>query len=248
MDDLLKFDNQIDLYLRDALKGAELKAFEEVLRSNADLSREVKFRKQVAEELAMQEIKAVRKRLDNIQTNIDIETAPSPAPSRTWLYILLLAALGGLLFFLGKSFFSQEKIEPRQQQFASYYEPYDLNLGQRGGQDEQILNFEKAYNQKDYKTSLEQLSIITASSNDPKWDLYKGICHYELKQYEQALFLFEKLHNAHDLLWSDQGTWYSALTLIKLESMDQAKNMLLQLTQDKDADHYREAKEILERL
>ena len=265
MDIIEKFDAQIDAYILDSLSAADKQAFEQALSTSQELKDELAMRKSLNLGLEQIELKDVRNRLDKIKNTKSAQsnsTTPSAiikqsenniqtntTKSNNWpKYLLLLASLAALLFFASK-FLSPTPEETKTNiPMASYFEPMPLQISDRGDMADDIKEMTALYNNKEYAKVTPYLDTFLENGQDVKWNLYRGITHYKTGAFAKALLDFKTVANSDNYLLSDHGKWYQALTAIELGDKDSAKTLLQSLASKANADHSKEAKELLNKL
>jgi len=241
-----ELDIRIDDYLKDKLSMEERTKFEAELVSNGALKKELDFRKSISEEFELYELQQVKTRFNSIQKELEAgKTGGNNWIKYLGLFLAAALILTASYFLLNKS---NESTVSTPKQFASYFEPYDMQVQKRGDINPDLIQLNAYYDEKNYAAALESLNKIILENTEPKWKLYRGICQFQLGEYTSALKSFVDVQNADDVLIKDQGTWYAALCFLQLNDMSSAKEKLLLLSKDKDSDHYRESNAILRAL
>lgn len=247
-------DQDIDDYIMDRLNKGDKSMFEAALSSNDVLNERFNDRKvilQGIEEYHAQVLKNKFKQIHNKAFN-DIKSAEvktTPTSSRNlfpWIAAaVLIAALIALLFWKNNT---STPAQP-DELYASYFKAYELQLAQRNQGDEQLLQLEQLYNDKQYEKAFPIFNSLINTNNPPsQLQLGAGISKLGLQQPAEALPYFEAIIKSNDLLYKDHATWYAALAYIKTKDLAKAKQLLTSLAKNKSADHHKEAVELLTKL
>jgi len=239
-------DIRLDDYLNDKLSMEDRLLFESEINKNPELRKELNFRKKIKEEFELHELQNVKSRFKAYHKEIENESGGKSSVFKTLgLIVLALGILAGVYYFSQQG---EQTKSINSTQYASYFQPYEMQVQQRGDLDAQIIKLNDSYNQENYSGSIVLLDQIMETNREEKWELYRGICSYKLGNYKEALASFTHVENSDDILLKDHGAWYAALTLLELKEFKQAKQKLLPLSKDLDSDHYSEAVNILQTL
>lgn len=251
--------NQIDPYLLGDLEETASDQFLLEIKKYPDLEEELKIRKDLMHGIDTFVYRDIKSRLQNIQQEVNLEEAapPSVAPiappvsiRRSLFRNLAIAATFVLLFSVSYWVFqSNEAVE--QDLFATYYQPYEdlFSVRNQDASDGLLLKANEAYLNNDYAAALPNFeSLLQSKSDETKLLLATGICQLETGDIAGAITRFQSIIQLKDIYLTDQAIWYTAMAHLKQKDTESAKKMLQQLTARTDADHYQEAKKILERL
>ncbi len=249
MDENINYESQIDAYVRGNLKGEELKKFEQLMQSNNDIQMEVRIKKDLKESFEIDEAIRLKERLKGIQIQtVDaIPVIPITKKSKSWLnYAAAIAIFAGMLFGLSQSnLFKQSNIEAT---YASYYEPYPLDIGNRGSNETNITQTKSLYESKQYEKAIPYLDDLINSDDQVQWQLYRGISYLESGNINAAVVDLKTVASSSDENWNDHGRWYLALAYIKSNNVSAAKLELEKLVSKPTADHRQDAIELLKEL
>ena len=131
--------------------------------------------------------------------------------------------------------------------YAANYSPYKASFSSRGSGVEATAKYQAYYDVGNYEKAI---SIITPflDNGNPEILLTVGICHMELKNWKQAEFVFEEVIVADNIFYKYHARWYKALTLIQQNEIAAASSELKLITNNKKADHYKDALKLLETI
>ena len=238
--------DKMDRYLMNKMSARERQAFEEALRTDPDLARQLAaHREAIALAKAMGD-RTVKERIRQAGEKATEQIQRFGAKHKknngtTWLFLLLLAALAFALVY----FFKKNKTVEPERIYASYYQALPLTFGDRGFED--LLSAASiAYGEKDYTKALQLFESAVPANEDAKVGLAKGICHMELQGYEEAGQILAGFID--DALYGEHCRWYLALCLLQTGDSAQAKTHLQYLAQSDKRFQHAAAKKILEQL
>ncbi len=140
-------------------------------------------------------------------------------------FIAVLIAIGFVVkLYVFKPNLDTEKF------FEQYYTTYKLDNQTRSVvSDNKILNLAiNAYEQKSYYKAIELLSSIESNDLETtiKVNFFKGISCIEVSDYKEAIDSLNKVLKSDTSLYRSQSHWYLALTWLKLNNIDMAKEHL----------------------
>lgn len=262
-----KYTEIIGQYLNGELKGAELEAFEEKLKTDTQLQKELKleqdldkiildedifdFRKEVVE--VRQEMKNEEPFENNEQNKtLEIKLGDRNQSSNKWYLIaasvIIMVGLAGYFYYLQYQTVSNERL------FAQYYSAYPSDLAERSddisSSDPFILGLIE-YEEGNFIDASRFLSL--AVENDYQnfsAYLYLGISFLEMDSLSKAINGFNLIINDHNNLFTDQAKWYLALTYIKANDKKYQKEIhdLLKSIIEENGDRAMEAKELFKKF
>lgn len=267
----------IEKHLDNALNDAEKNLFNQRLE-DADFKQEVALYTQAVQSvyrLGDDKIKAMlvqeHKNLETKTVETVAETA-TEAPQYKPLKVVfsrqkmalaasfLLLVSVGLWFFMGQN---DTKISGNEQVFDDAFAPHD-NLAYRStrsarrvGDDEKIddklNNLQKAfvcYDGQNYNRALQFFDLPDVVQQFPtdSLNLYKAICFLKLDKPDQALISLKTVENTPNSALLQAGQWYSALTYLKINDVQKAKELLIAIQHRKENAYTKKAGKLLEEL
>ena len=153
---------------------------------------------------------------------------------------LAIAASIALLIFALNQIFQQ----PLYDQYA-IHQP--LNLIEKSESAPTAAQAQEQFNNKNYKGAYQSLTTyLEQFPDDTKALLAKGISALELNRYEEALTIFDQIHQGSTVFQST-GTWYLALTYLKQKNFEKAKEFLNQIPRS-DRLLYNKAQELRNKI
>lgn len=241
----------IDQYLEGELSGDALLAFEQEIKTNPALAKEVELYRKINEEMSghFEKDKEEQALTDNLKKLNEQHFKKQPGKLRSinkWWYAGIAAAAAVVLLFVirpfaGSSFNNEELYADNMNGVEA------LPGGQRGGPDDKLLiKASELYNQKDYVQALPLLKEIL--SNKPEETLLKlaaGICYLQTDKIDTALIIFNEIVNGTSV-FKNEAIWYKALAALKQNRLDDCFQLLESLPAD--AGRNKEAKFLMKKI
>lgn len=241
-----------DKYAMGTLSEVEHASLEVELLQNPDLQRELRIHTNMVKgvEYAGEiEMKEMLEKIHYQQTGTSpIQSAEkSPQGNAKFIVIAGLIILAAILayFFLGNT--TSETKSPTKI-YAQFYTPYQPSLQDRGANiNEALTTFNTAYLDKKYDVALTAIKpYLDESKNDVK--LTAAIAAIEINDLVIAENLLDEIIESKDFYFTDHATWYKALLQLKTNNTKSIKKILAPLIANPKADHYIEAKKLIEKI
>ncbi|GEQ86192.1 hypothetical protein ULMS_17000 [Patiriisocius marinistellae] len=254
----------IDSFLNSELTQNEQKLFLKRMEQSAEFNEHVNFEKQLRETLNINDwsfahniehtevktyvelfssskTKALESTLEKIMQDKEIPTKRNFYP---WYGIAALLVLSLSVFSIFNTGSSTQEL------YAQFYNPSELpSLIVRGALDEDNYNkVQQLFEEENFTETIlftEEL-LATTSKNRATLMLFQGISFTETKQYSNAIETYNNLIESN-LLDAEKGYWFKALTYLKSEDTQKAKNTLRSIIQNNFYNHVK-AKELLDKL
>lgn len=229
---------RIEDYLDDALDDQQRLAFEAEVRTDPALARQLSIVREARQRLIAQWAnESADSALMNTLQQIGSEHFNSEnssgksgggrlfrlAPAWWAAAAALAAAVVAAWFFLRPP--SNERL------FAEYGAFPEADFTVRGDNPAQndLSPAEAAFNGKDYAEALRLLQAYLASHpEDMQARLHAGLCHLELKQYDQATAIFTEIGKSPNV-WADEANWFLALTSLRQGNRAECARVLKQI-------------------
>ncbi len=162
---------------------------------------------------------------------------------------IAMSAAAVLLILLTFWFLQPSPSLTAPQIYAAYYQPYSLTLNQRNTAHPQLERAVQFYHKKAYAQALPIFeSLVSLNPQNLQVLLACGISCLELDRSQEALRWFEQVLKADDLLYRDAACWYAALAHLKAGEAAAARPFLELLVENTEADYYKSAVKVLNRL
>jgi len=129
----------------------------------------------------------------------------------------------------------------------SDYNNFDVvSLTVRGENDALLKTAEDAFNSKDFAAAEKAFAkLIETNKDNVAWNLYSAISHIELSDYEAADDVLTEIANGNSA-YKNKAIWYLALSKLKQEDLLACVDVLKTIPEE--ADDYKRAQKLLEKL
>jgi len=243
-----KHSASIDQFLANEMAPAERAAFENELRSNSDLARELKLAQIIDYSIIRDDVIDLRKKLIaaiNAGKASRTEVPVVRMNTRKWWYAA--ASLFALFAVTATLYLQTNRNMSADSLFTEYYNSENIVDLTRG--DENIVDAIIKFQQKDYATASDLFKKILAKddSNIAVW-FYYGIANIETQNYENSITAFTTIIKQNDNLYIEHAEWYLGLCYLKDNQKDKAMDQFVAIASNPDNFHRQEAKNILEKL
>lgn len=244
---------KITAYTDGSMQPADLTAFEQELETNSELKTQLLLYQELQQTLGRSETEKkkedeLRQTLTGISKQYKTYTAKTVTMKdyKFWLSV----AAGFIILFV--SYFLLNDKPDTNALYAEYAVHYPLSVS-RGGDDsipetqKQLLqNAVSSFNNKNYAKALESLNpLLAIDSADSELLLASGICNLETGNFNQAMKMFSSIESKSNV-FSARAKWYMALTMLAEKNTETCRKILLTISPD--ADTYKQAQELLEKL
>ena len=250
----INYSEFIQRYLEGIMSPEEKHWFEKELDSSPELQEELVLYKQIDRAISDKEVLDLESQLDEIYAELN-PTEPKKTPSRNRIKpgVLKIAGLTlGLALIVSLAIF---EMAPRQLSNADiynkYYQPYESNMNFRSGDESVNVELRTAmekYQQKDYSKAIVMFeNILHKDASRIGLNLYTGISHMEINEYQQARKSFNKVIDHKQNLYIDQAEWYLGFCYLKTGNREKAKEQFTKIANSQS--YYKEkAKKIVSRM
>lgn len=221
----------IDQFVKGELDEAGRREVEAKARKEEGFAKELRFQQEVKGFFKHQEQRnALKEQLLTLQKSKGgggMETSVSSKPEakivplrRRILYVAGVAAAIAAVVFFAWPFLMPDSL------YEQYNEHQPLALQERSGENKLITDAENAFNAGNYNLAYTKLTaLVSADANDVKASLYLGIAAMETDRLSEAKVIFANLRSGQSAV-KDSASWYLALTYVKEEDFERARNVL----------------------
>jgi len=254
-------ENLIDRFLQGELTPEEQSVFDKLLQEDAEFKSEVDITYHIAtgiekkgETAARHEIEALssKKEFEQIISEAEKKHRRKPQTALFYFVAITAACIISVFIYIG--------LQPQytaKALFDEYYSiiPYEP-IPVRGGQLLSVKQRDMKIQAIDLYTKGEyaQASILFNHLNTeietgevPEDILFfGGLCFMELKEYDKAISIFDKLFK-DGIYFNEKGGWYLALCYLKKGKQDDARRILFKLIEE-ETDYVSKSKELLNKL
>lgn len=261
----LEEDILIEKFLNGMLSKVEQEAFLKRMNTDLEFNKIVSLERQLQETLSdkdwsfinreslevkeyeeafkSEEVKAVKKVIENVNTAY--QKSNKTNYRRNWIFYASAAVIAmtiAISVFYPKS--SPQKL------YIAYLEESQLPsfISREDSNENNLIRAQQFFENKEYEKALiifkRELEI--SGSPDGALYLYTGIAQLELDAYTEAEKTFNKLISS-DLIDAQKGKWYKALLYLKMERLNDLRSLLDEIIQQK-LYNYKKAEELLKKL
>ena len=248
----------IQKYLDLDLSDKDMKRFEADLEASPALQADLNLYREVDEAIADTEVLAFRDQLNDLRKDSRQSSVTKKVQirfSRPWHY----AATAAVALILAIGFASiLDRPLSNKDLLKKYYKPYEVALSNRSniGDSELIdSDFEMKLGQAKLQYDAGEYAgaavlfeqVLELKPELMAANLYNGISHYELKKYQTANNLLNKVIKHHDNLYVDQAEWYLGFCFLATEENDRARRQFARIASS-NSFHRKDAEKILRKL
>jgi tetratricopeptide (TPR) repeat protein len=240
----------IDRYLLNEMSSEEKAWFEKELKGNPSLQIEIDFHRKVDAVLSDQESLDLHSQLETIHHEIYETTKRGDGiinimHHRAYSSAGAIVTVALVLFvYFFTSNYSNDKL------IVKYYEPAETSINFRSTEtgDDIILKAMALYEEQDYINAIALFERILADDKSALGiNLYSGISHMEVHEYEKANIRLQSIINNEPNPFVESATWYLGLCYLFTNEREKAAEAFKMLAATKGY-YQKEAKKILRRL
>lgn len=213
----------IENYLDGELSEQERQQFEQDLKTDKELAKELELHKIIREVVSDKEMADLREKLDIIRKEYHEKEEIKRKRKKIAVYssgFLITILLITTLFLCNRSYTNDEV-------FNMYYEHYDAGTVTRGEvkpTTEIFTNALRIYDNGQYIQSIEQFNQLTDTSTFyTSKEFFTALSYMELKNYAEAIRHFETALSDKQNIYHDSATWYCGLCYLKTNKTEKAK-------------------------
>lgn len=229
----------IEDYLLQRLSFEENLAFEQQLKNNPPLSKELELYKLLFQGIELEgKITKFSMHLNALRTT---SSAPISAPaakkqvsrktgaSVKTIQRWIAGAAAVVLLLVGSYWYLND--DSTETLYSKYYQVYPGSVQKSIVRGDTINSLEEqamqAYEARNYSRAAALItSVIQTKPEDPDWPFYLGISYLELNNFEQAEKYLKISATSPQSMYSKQARWYLALAYIKNNEKAKAKEIL----------------------
>jgi hypothetical protein len=209
----------IEKHFEGTLSPEESILFNKLLEEDADFATSFEYEKNVKRAITLHERKALKQKLQSFE---------KPIKSFKWLYVA-----ASIVVVFGVFTWNNLLNTNYDSLYSEYYQTYPNTVAPtvRGENTDNIkTNAFYAYDSGDYMKAVDLFSEIYAKDGDDYAIFYKGLSFMELKQYKEALAIFELHDYTKENAFTPFFRWYSALINLKFKNKSEAIILLEKLS------------------
>jgi tetratricopeptide (TPR) repeat protein len=245
----VKYTEWIDSYVEGDMDETSRKKFEAELASNRDLSLEYQLEMDIANALKDDEIVDFRSKCIEAQNEVNLSERKLVRIvhlTRKYWYaaaaVLLVALIVGGTLLVNPGNYTSDKL------FKMYYKSGEtLGISRSGNVD--MAEALRYFSKSDYQTAAGLFDkILVNDPNNFAVRYYSGISNIELKNYSQAILMFESIIKDGNNLYTENADWYLGLSYLASGQVTQAEKVFNGIVSTPDHYYYKDAKSILDKI
>jgi tetratricopeptide (TPR) repeat protein len=236
--------SQIEQYLDQELSISEVEKFENMLKSNKQLLRELTLHKAIRKALAENDVINLRQNLRKIAARNKLKTLPV---KKKVLYAISASTIIMMLILV----FILTQRETSEKVYAEYYRKYESGISFRGEDRGEGSTFKLAilrYNESQYEESIKLLNQISINDNNYIAARYFiGLSCIEQNKHKAAILYFNEVMKNSKSIFYDNAAWYCAMCYLKNNNKTEAIIVLKRINNENSL-YKNQAEEIINRL
>ncbi len=250
MEDRIK--KLIEEYIAGTLDDGQKKELLKLAETNQEIMQELNFEQHtmnIGEHLGRRELKMELNQIHDELFNkeIEIQSKPKSLAKPKWLGLILLIGV------IVSSFFIFQKVATKPTPdvlIADYYQPFQLEVGERSSDENVFQSLIDDYQSGDYGAVVNQYNGLSINKESLSSDLLfsVAISNVEIKNFNEALTVFSTLDARSDFNIQDEVDWYKALTFLKMDDFQKLKSSLTLILEDKQHDYYQKANSLMKKI
>ncbi|MEM9920818.1 MAG: hypothetical protein AAF990_22150 [Bacteroidota bacterium] len=230
-------------YVLGKMSSDEAADFEALIQNDDDMRQQYEEHRILVQGAALRGKQLMKDRLRVIESRVN-RSNKSRQSKGGWIVAILI--LGVLLLL---AFFYFAKRPSTDELFNSIDRTYVWNGGTRDFADDKLIEWQQMYRDKRFQ---ELLPILQKQSEQTpengRLRLVVGICQMETGKLSDAREVFSSLIATENPRFSDLAKWYTALTFLQEDKIEQTKKYLQELADDPTADKHRDALDLLKNI
>jgi tetratricopeptide (TPR) repeat protein len=243
-----KHSATIEQYLANEMTPSERISFEQELKLNPELAKELKLSQTIDSALMRDDIIDIRQKLIatmHAGREVKTEVPVVKMQTRRWWYVA--ASLVAFIAVATTLYMQIPRSISNDSLFTEYYNSENIVDQTRSNQN--IVEAVVRFQQKDFRTAsaLFKRILDTDNSNMAVW-FYYGISNIEIGNYDNSIKAFTEIINQNDNLYIEHAEWYRGLCYLKNNQKAKAIRQFDIVASNPDNFHHQEAKGIIERL
>lgn len=252
MEQLSKYHDYIQPFLDGELSREDLDWISKELQSNAVLADDIKLYKEVDQAIREQDVLELRNQLDIVHNSLD-DTVRNPKRIPRYRKVISYAAIASLavLISVGVLYKLQNKKLGNVEIFEKYYEPYEVTMVYRSGEEatQALMNDARQYyDAGKYEEAIVLFQKLLAENpDDMETNLYSGISYMEVKKYNDAGKSFNKIIAHNDNLFIEQAEWCLGFCYLMTGKKEDARDHFNKIAYSKSS-YRNKALEIAKRI
>ncbi|MBN2484776.1 MAG: tetratricopeptide repeat protein [Bacteroidales bacterium] len=246
----LNYSEFIERYLHGEMSPEEVIWFEKEIEGNIHLRDEIKLRQQINLVLSDKDVLELHEQLDKIHMEI-MQVSEKGKLTIRRAYGRIYSAAGALaLVVLGLMLFLQHRNFSNQKLIDEFYSPAvaSANFRSAGEMHDKLVTAMSYYKEGEYAKAIALFEyILKNDSTKIGINLYSGISHMEIKEYNTANERFQRIIQNEPNPFVESAKWYLGMCYVLTDNRKKAVEQFKSLA-DANGFYRNDAKRILRRI
>ena len=247
----MNYSKYVDRYLENVMSKEERIWFEKELEGNLKLQDEVRLQRRLNEAIADKEAFALDEQLNLIHDQLYKPWTVKLNKSSMKKAMVIVSGIAVSLAFVAVLLIFQRNSSTSGDLYAQYFKPAEIGMNFRTSGNAVSNDLKTAmilYESKRFDEAIQMFEEILKKDNSRiGLNLYSGISHMEVKQYDEANIQFKKIIDHKTNAFIESAEWYLGLCYLLKEDDEMAIEVFTDIS-NKDGYYSKESKKILKKL
>ncbi len=251
----MNYSKYVDRYLDGVMSVDEQFWFEKELAHDRELQEEVRLQKSLQKMLAEKEVLDLESQLDTIYEQTyhpwrkTISSIPKNIKNSLNKYTVVAASIALVVIF--SVTFLGKKISSGTELYNTHYQPAEISMSFRASAEDVNTDLRKAmnlYQNKEYAEAIQLFEkVLTEDNSRIGLNLYSGISHMEIEEYDEANESFNKIIDHKANAFIESAEWYLGLCYLKTNETEKAFEVFGEIV-ERDGYFKQDARKIMRKL
>lgn len=247
----MNYSKYVDRYLENVMSKEERVWFEKELEGNLKLQDEVRLQKRLHKAIADKEAFALEEQLNLIHDQVYKPWTVKLSKSSMKKAMVIVSGIAVSLALVAVLLISQKNNTSTTDLYAQYFEPAEIGMSFRTSGNAVSNDLKTAmmlYESKRFDEAIKMFEEILKNDNSRiGLNLYSGISHMEVKEYDEANIRFRKIIDHKTNAFIESAEWYLGLCYLLKDDEEMAIQIFTEISNGKGF-YSKESKKILKKL
>jgi tetratricopeptide (TPR) repeat protein len=223
----ISFSYIMEKYIAGELSSTEKEMFEKKIREDKSLQEEINLRRRVDRIIENRDVQLLRNKLSAIEKSRTTKKRFLQPHFNT--YVKYAAVFLGIVLIAGISLFSGTKLASDQiiDRYYKVYEPVTDQRSEKVTSNEDFILALSLYNTHEYgKAAIFFSKVLEKNPEDMQSELLNGLSNLEEKQYREAKKSFGIVIDDNNNFFVETAKWYLALCYVETKENEKARQLL----------------------
>lgn len=247
----MNYSKYVDRYLENVMGSEERIWFEKELEGNQKLQDEVNLQKKLHAAIADKEAFALEEQLNLIHDQVYKPWTVKVSKSSMKKAMVIVSGIAVTFALITMLLITQKNSSSATDLYAQYFVPAEIGMSFRTSGSAVNSDLKTAmmlYESKRFDEAIKMFEDILEDDNSRiGLNLYSGISHMEVNQFDEANIRFKKIidHNASAFI--ESAEWYLGLCYLLKEDEEKAIEIFTDIS-NKNGYYSKESKKILKKI